>query len=368
MGLARLTAEQVAEASVDALGLDSTIADLNTPEVLAASIRRAASFICPAPPRVLARAVEGSLVGLVEAPVSEDGASLVRSMLESLVAYGDLVEAPVDDEDRGTVQRMLFLAQPTWVRISEAACLILGLRADGLPMLDDALAERVESGAHTRRVRLEPTEDPASLFGVLGLREVPEQEWLNRPPTCQAADLVDEYGTRLRSAGPSGSIDGVRILDSALPVTYYRGRWRALTKRDAGTYIARRPLQYGADGWCYAEIVAGEVVKLLDLPALHRLDRACDEAWRLQAALDFLARSPQQVRVASSPMPGRVVLQFLSPVPSWAQRRLDAVGRPLGARPGSLISYDLDERELQHEIKFLAQTMWLHLNEQGGIY
>jgi hypothetical protein len=288
-------------------------------------------------------------------------------MLENLVAYGDLVEAPVDDEDRGTAQRMLFLGQPAFVRISATACLLMGIRADGLALLDDTLMERVDHDAHTRRLTLAAGEDPSLLLGALALREIGEEQWLDRPPTCQPDALVNEYAVRLRSAGPSGSIDGVRILDPSLPVTYYRGRWRTPTRRDAGDYIARRPLQYGADGWCYAELKAGEIVRLLDLPVRHRLDRACDEAWRLQAAIDCVMGNPQRVRVTPAPIVGRVTLQILSPIPSWAQRRLDAIGTPLGAQPGSLVSYGLDERQLEAELTFFAQTMWIQVDDQGGI-
>jgi len=49
---------------VEALGLDPRSLDLASPEVLAAAIRRAASFLCPATPRALLGAVTDSLAGL----------------------------------------------------------------------------------------------------------------------------------------------------------------------------------------------------------------------------------------------------------------------------------------------------------------
>lgn len=365
MGLARLTPQQVTERAVHALGLDSTIADLSTPEVLAAAVRRAASFSCPTTPRAMSRVVEESLQGLVDEDGTADSVSPVREMLDRLVGYGDLVEAPVDDDERGTSHRTLFLAQPAWVHVSPTTCLLMGVRADGIALLDDDLMSRVEHDGHVRRLELLEHEVAGALLGSVGLREVTEEQWLDRPPTCAPEALVRVYDARLASAGPSGSIEGCRILDTALPVSYYRGRWRAPTKRDTGHYVARRPVQFGADAWCYASLHRGEVIQLLDLPVQGRLDRACDEAWRLQAALDCVAGAPQEVRVAHSPMSGRVVLHLRSPVPSWSQRRLDAVGRPLPKQRGSLISYGLDEGQIEVELSFLARTMWIELDDEG---
>jgi hypothetical protein len=367
MGLVRLTPDEVAAGAVDTLGLDNTIADLATPEVLAAAIRRAASFTCPVTPRVLSRVVEESLHGLLgEASSDSEAASPVRAILDNLVAYGDLLEAPVDDEDRGTTHRTLFLGQPAFVHVSATTCILMGVRAEGLALLDDDLTERVDHDAHVRRLELEAGEDASVLLGSVGLQGIREEEWLRRPPTCAPDVLVAEYELRLNNAGPSGSIDGCRILDTSQPVSYYRGRWRAPTKRDTGHYVARRPLQYGADSWCYAALSSGEVVNLVDLPLRQRLDRACDDAWRLQAALDCLAENPQRVRVAPPGRSGRVVLHLLSPIPSWSQRRLDAVGRPLPKQRGSLISYSLNEGQLEAELSFLAQTMWTQVDEKGA--
>ena len=298
MGLVRLSPQQVAAAAVENLGLDSEIADFDTPEVLAAAIRRAASFHCPASPLLLSRIVEEALRGLVSLdPLEGSTASPVRAMLEDLVSYGDLLEAPVADEERGTSHRTLFLGQPAYVRVSDVSCLLMGVPAEGLALLDEVLTERISQEAHVRRFRLETAEDPAVLFGSAGLREISVDQWLNHPPVCAPETLVSDYDSRLTSAGPSGTIDGCRILDPSKPVTYYHGRWRPPVRKDTGRYITRHPLEFGPDAWSYAELHQGEVVSLVELPVHHRLDRACDEAWRLQAAIDSLAGRPQRVRV-----------------------------------------------------------------------
>lgn len=364
MAITRLAPDQVAAASVEVLGLDKEIADLSTPEVLAAAIRRAASYNCPSSPRFLVRIVEESLRAVVDWGDAE--IEPVRAMLDALVAYGDLAEVPVEDPERGTFHRTLFLGQPAYVRVSETMCLLVGVPADGLALVDDTLAARVDHDAHVRRIQLAPGEDPGEILGGAGLRELAEEHWLGRPATCTAEELLAEYDARLTSAGPSGTIEGCRILDPSEAVTYYRGRWRSPRKTDTGRFVARRPVEFGPDGWSYAELRDGEVERLIDLPVHHHLHRSCDEAWRLQAAIDSLGGSPQKVRVERSPSAAAILLRLLSPIPSWAQRRLDAVGRPLGRQPGSLISYRLEEQQLEAELSFLAETMWTEVEQGGG--
>lgn len=365
MGIAQLHRDDVVAATVEALGLDAASADLETPEVLAAIVRRAASFLCPITPGALARSVGECLDGLVSKDQPETPGSLVGAMLEELIAYGDLVEAPIEDDRSGISRRLLFLAQPSYVPLSSGICLLVGIRADGLPIDDGSLDDRVDYYNHARRVTLGSKEEPADVLGGLGLRELSEQQWLDHPPMVDAAALVEEYSARLAAAGPSGSVEGVRILDPTTPATYYRGRWRAPTQRDSGKFVGQRPIQFGADQWCYCGLVDGEVTSLVDLPALDRLGRGCDEAWRLQAAIDSLAGTPQFLRVRTGRIAGEVVLEFQSPIPSWGQRRLDALGQPLGRWPRSLFAHKLSDNLIDQELAFLKEAMWLHAQQEG---
>lgn len=365
MGIARLQRDAVVAATVGALGLDAAAADLETPEVLAAIVRRAASFLCPITPGALARSVGECLDGLVANDQQETRSSLVGAMLEDLVAYGDLVEAPIEDDRSGVSRRLLFLAQPSYVPLPSGTCLIVGIRADGLPIDDGSLDDRIGYYNHARRVTLDSNEEPADVLGGIGLRELSEQQWLDRPQAVEAAALVKQYSVQLAAAGPSGSVDGVRILDPTTPVTYYRGRWRAPTQRDTGEFVGQRPIQFGADQWCYCDLDDGEVTRLVDLPAMDRLGRGCDEAWRLQAAIDSLAETPQHLRVRVGRIAGEGILQFQSPIPSWGQRRLDALGQPLGRQPGSLFAYRLSDDLIDQELAFLEETMWLQVQQEG---
>ena len=365
MGIARLQGNEVVAATVEALGLDSAAADLETPEVLAAIVRRAASFLCPIAPGALARSVGECLDGLVANDQPETRRSLAGAMVEELVAYGDLVEAPIEDDQGGVSRRLLFLAQPSYVPLPSGICLLVGIRADGLPIDEGSLDDRVDYYNHTRRVTLASDEEPADVLGGIGLRELSERQWLHLPQEVEAAALVEQYSVRLAAAGSSGSVEGVRILDPTTPVTYYRGRWRAPTQRDHGSFVGQRPVQFGAHQWCYCDLADGEVTRLVDLPTLDRLTRGCDEAWRLQAAIDLVAGTPQLLRVRPGRIAGKAVFEFQSPIPSWGQRRLDALGQPLGRQPGSLFAYKLSDDLIDQELAFLEETMWLQVQQEG---
>lgn len=364
MGIEKLRQDQVTAATVTNLGFPADSVDLDTPEALAALIRRAASFFCPVTPRALVRIVEESLAGLVSEMQTSDGESVVMAMLDDLIGYGDLVEAAIEETNSLTSHKMIFLAQPMYIMVSERHLLLGGVRADGLPLVDDSLNERICYYNHSRRLTLKASETPEKLLGTFGIRKLTEDQWLNLPETTTPTELVQMYTKRLSAVHLSGSIEEIRILDQSHSVRFYQGRWRSPTANDRGTFVGRRPLMYGADQWCYCEIARGNVVKFIDLPALHRLDRGCDEAWRLQAAIDTISGTPQFVRVAPSKIDDGAEFHFSSPIPSWAQRRLDAFGQPLGRQSGSLFSYKIPKSLIDQELKFLHEKMWLERNSE----
>lgn len=353
MKIVQVSSDEAVAAVVEALGFDSTAVDLTAPEVIAALVSRAASFRCPATPRQLAAVVRDSAVGLVKGGQDEESFP-VREVIDSLTAYGDLIEAPVAT-DNGSEQRTLFLAEPSFVTIGTAV-LLLGVRADGVPYLSGSSVETIEYDGHVRRLNRE-SELGASGLEALGLSEVSAAHWLGHPSLCEAAELVADYDRRLSAAGPSGRIDDCTILDGSTSPTYYRGRWRALSSKDSGNFVARRPVAYGAPLWCYVGVDQGAVRRVIDLPALARLNRSCDEAWRLQAAMDALRGAPQAVRVEPGARQGIAVMHLLSPPPAWAQRRLDAIGRPI-PRNRSLLSYALPADQVDAELEFLRASLW----------
>jgi hypothetical protein len=150
-------------------------------------------------------------------------------------------------------------------------------------------------------------------------------------------------------------VPGLSILDTSQSPTYYRGRWSA-AKEHSGIYISRRPQAYGADLWGVAEVAEGRLLKFLDLPRRTDRWRGSDIAWHLQMALDQTAATPQRYRVRRDA--SAVFLDFFSPIPQWAERRLAVIGEA-APRNRSLFSYKIAEAELPAEEQFLQDYLWL---------
>jgi hypothetical protein len=216
----------------------------------------------------------------------------VSAVLERLVAIGDLVETI---EERGGVRRtVLYLGGPRFVMRANGDAIVLGVRPDGLPIVSEELLDEVVERGHIRRVRSRP--DLAGLLEAEGLREVQSSRWLRAPEAETAVELAAAYDVRVGAAPTSGEIGGLRILDTSTANTYYWGRWREPGPEHTGNFIARRGRRFGADLWAYVALDRGRPLRLLDFPALSP-DRGCDEAWRLQAALDAAAGDPQAILV-----------------------------------------------------------------------
>lgn len=360
MGVERLAAADVGAEAVERLGLDATALDLMSAEAIAASLRRAASFLCPTTPAVLVGAVDDAVARLPG--YTEQTREQIDTVFGFLVAYGDLLELQVDTETR--TRRHVFLGSPAFVRRQSNACLLIGVRPDGAPLVAEELLSQVEYDGHLRMLPPTASELLTELLEAHGLIELLPEQWLRSPRASNAEELLALYMSRLDAAGPAGDIEGVTLIDPTARVSYYKGRWRPARRTDAGRFVARRPQAYGAELWCVVDIAGGEVMRLIDMPVLSPLAPGADEAWRLQAALDAIAGQPQRVRVYSGTRDGWCRLDFFSPVPSWVQRRLDVVGRPSMRSRGALFSYALPTVEVQEELRFLEEMLWMSADAQ----
>jgi hypothetical protein len=356
MGVSQVDRATATAIAVGALGLDAEAVDFDAPEALAAALRSAASFLCPSTPGRLIRAVVESLAGLRSQ--GDDLRETLEDLLGSLVSYGDLQEVNgiLETGDSGA---RLYLGPPAFVRRGSGSALLMGIRPEGEPLLgEDAL----RSISYERHIRLVAADSEASSDEFLlasGLSQVTLEHWHRAPPRCEASELVRGYRNRLDRQGPSGPIAGLTLLDTDAKVSFYRGRWRLPSHRDSGTFVARRARAFGAPLWCLVELANGEPQRLLDLPLLHGLQRGCDEAWRLQAAIDALSGQPQFVRVDRERGSDATIVDFIAPLPSWVQRRWDLVATPVIRRPGALFSYRIQGSELSEELDFLVDRMWL---------
>ena len=260
MKLSTLSASGASVIALRSLGLDPELIDLTSTEGLAASLRRAASFMCPTSPIRLVDAVLGAV-----RPVSPEGSvnrdRLVET-LDLLIDGGDLLELR-HEADHQT--RLLYLGPPSFIERDPGTYLLVGVRPYGVPLVDAELADQIEREGHTRTLHPEG-EDVVDQLARSGLHQINPERWVASPRKESAAELLQRVRARLNAAGPSGDIEDLVVLDPATPAGYYKGRWREPMRGDSGDFVARRPQAYGADLWCAVRLSDGSPQKLVEFP------------------------------------------------------------------------------------------------------
>ena len=349
-----LTGEQVSRSTKVDLGIGNSSSSLVGTASLAALLRRAASLFCPCSPGTLTTEVLRCLEGLAD--ITPDLKAELDQTLDQVIAHGDLLEAqelPLPGESsRGLV---VYLAPPGFLLRVSGACLVFGILPDAQSFLSRELEEGLEFLGHVRRIPQGKQALREELL-QLGLCELKESQWLREPSRVSPQEYQASLSRSLAAVPPSQDISGLEVIDHQLPVHYYRGRW-VTPKAHSGMYVGRRPQAYGAQIWCLVQLRNGQAVRALDLPLQPELSRGCDEAWRIQMALDSLRGEPQQFRVTRSST-GSARLELFSPLPQWACRRWDTLGCP-GPTKGCLFSYDFDQLEIEQEIRYATEVLWL---------
>lgn len=234
------------------------------------------------------------------------------------------------------------------------ALFLIGIAPDHASALPERLAARIDYLNHIRRLFPEIGENLRADLKQLGLAELSMDAWRKEAPLHESSS---EHLQRLNSKlkPNSGSIEGLKILNSAKPVKYYRRRWEE-AKAQTGRFVMRRPQVYGNDVWCYVELSQRQAVRLLDFPTSNSRLRGCDEAWRLQLAIDAERGEPQRFSVRHETH-GSIV-EFYSPLPLWATRRWDITGEPVTSASG-LFAYKFRAEEISEEVKFMQRELWL---------
>ncbi len=355
----RLTAGEVNSLHVAELGLDPAAVDLESIEAIAGALRRAAGFHCPCARRTLVRSVVQPLKGLVSDLAATK--TTVEQTLEAIVALGDIHEHPEVDSDgevRGPI--LLYPAPPSFVARESGTVVLLGVGSDQVAPLPEDLVARVEHASHVRRIIPDQGEDLSTELSESGWIELSARNWLEGPERESPSQRLARINGYLDNSGPSGDVPGLSLIDPERSVRFYPGRWVDAASQ-SGRFVARRSQAYGADLWCYIELRDGNPERLVDLPIESTRWRGCDEAWRLQMAIDAHRGNPQHFRVVPGPT-GSCVVQFFSPVPKWAQRRWDAVAEPVPSS-GCLFAYRMRESEIAEELRFAREELWL---EQTG--
>ena len=315
-------------------------------ENLAFSLRRAASLICPVSPRGLVSAV----VDVLEPIVSEDRLrERCNEVLEELICHGDLIE--LEDVTRLSGNRLLYRAPPSFVRISEATWLVIGIAPDGINPIPVNLSPKYKGVLRIVDNNCHPAIE--QVLRHAGLHELPYAAWARAPATKHYSEVLAKYDRALRQASRSGSVDGLQVLNTAIHNSSYRKQWvnpQGLT----GTFVARRPRQYGADLWCYVELLDGEPQRLADLPLGRTVERPCDQAWRLQCAVDADRGTPQKYRIKGHGE--NVLLRIHLPCPAWLLRRWECIGQ---RKQNSVFIFEFARAVVSEEADLLEKELWM---------
>jgi hypothetical protein len=362
MKLTTLSASDASVLALRTLGLDPELIDLTSTEGLAASLRRAASFMCPTSPGRLVDAVLGAV-----RPVSPEGSvdrDRLIEILDLLIGEGDLLELRHEAERQ---TRLLYLGPPSFIKRDQGTYLLVGVRPYGVPLVDAELAGPITRDGHTRTLHLD--DNAVEQLARSGLRQINPERWVASPRKESAVELLQRIGTRLDAAGPSGDIEDLVVLDPATPARYYKGRWRGPVPGDSGDFVARRPQAYGADLWCTVRLADGSPQKLVEFPIDDPLVPGRDEAWRMEMAIDAERRVPQVFRW--DPARGSVsssIVSFFSPLPGFAERYLQLVGQALPDAPRALFAFRVANGAMPGLSAYLAGMLWMKpVAEEGGL-
>ena len=356
MDVKSIDSYEVASRSLEVLGLDAEYIDFSFPEALAEAARRVVSMRGPISKAAAVRLVREPLRGLpdVDAAMMES----VPDVIEQLISVGDLVECEIDRQ--GLIQAaMLLIGMPRFIAISERLVVLLGSRPDGFPPVGNDLAAHIERNGSVRYLRF-PEGLEADMLAQLrdeGVREIRTEHWLRLPNTETTDLFLTRISSHLDAAIAPGELEGAVMFDPSMPRRHYRSRWQPLHHPPDGTLVLRRPQAYGADRWSVARAKDGLLQRLVDLPLEDRGDRACDEAWRVMAAIDAVSGSPGVVSVV--PQAGtRARLDFDAPLPAWLQRHLAYFGYPVLRSNGALFSFSVEEDALGHIRELVEQKLW----------
>lgn len=342
------------------LGLSNKQEDYIDDTLLAALLRRSAGIHCPCSRTTLRASLLESLQYLC--PDEMSLIERINAIIEGLIVGGDLLElndvTTDDPEVKGT---WVFAAPPSFVVRPSGSIFLLGIVPDQDTFLPESLTSRISYEGLIRVIAPDPDENLPAELREQGLQRLSENAWLKPPKTERPQDLLSRFKNQLAIQPSSGAVDDLKILDPAQPVNFYRSRWTTL-RSQSGTFIARRPQEFGSPIWCFAELEAGTVLRLLDLPPQKSRWRGCDEAWHLQMAIDYCRHRPQLYR--HRPDGDGVRLDFFSPLPKWSQRRLMIIGHLVRGEQ-SLISYHLPTTEAETEERFLQERLWLSRAEHA---
>lgn len=347
-----LTLKELRSEVADALCLRDASSERS---LVRAALRRAAFHLAPTSRSNLLRYVANPL-----APLEIDR-ELVEECLDEVVAYGDLFEMKkLSDDPWDTPSSVIRPAPPAFVTRADGSFAILGVSGDSNCALTPDLDELVDDSGPVRTLRSIEGRHLNDELKILGLTHLPENVWLHLPARESPLHHLQHFEQLLSNVTPTpDGVGELEILDPAKRVRFYKGRWTTPSSSTSGVRLARRPQDYGAPLWTIALFEAGIATKVYDFLEDDGRQNPRDVGWRFQAALDAELDHPQEVTVRKTP--NGAALDFYSPLPAFAERRLALVGIKTGG-PGRLFSFELPSSNLEAELACLESLLWMRVN------
>lgn len=334
--------------------------DLVDESLIASCLRRVAGIHCPCASSTLATAFLKSFRYLYNDETTFR--EYINGMIEKLIIGGDLLEFDDVINDFDVKGNWIFIAHPSFLVRQNGSILVFGISPDEDSPIP-SLNHRIHYQGCKRFLLPTADEDLATLLKGLGLTSLSESVWLKLPQKISSKEYIAEMDKRLSNAQYSGEIADLKILNSESNIKYYNGRWMNPDKL-SGRFLAKRPHVYGMVTWCYVELESGVLKRFVDVPLKINgfNQRGCDGAWHLQMAIDDLRNAPQVYSVRS--IPEGEIMEFYSPIPLWAERRLMAIGQSVVPRD-CLFSYLINREDFPAEQAFLREYLWLQCNNKN---
>lgn len=319
--------------------------------LVAGVLRRLCGLMCPCPPRSILAAAKRALEPLGTA--TDVLVAELDATLESLLVVGDVIEVSrvggiLNDENRD----WLFCGPPSFLELDER-CYVFGIAPDDAPVLAGTLREKVRHDGVMRYL-----DDPEGQLGealsALGMRRYTAAKWLARTHHEPPERFVAHVLNRLVKEGLHGDMPSAEWLAPATAAYVpYQKRWTPAPAM-SGLAIGRAHPEFGPPLWFVATLAAGRIERVLSLPLANMPDRACDQAWRIQLALDAQRGAPGRYRAQPEADGVRVSVSF--PLPLSARRRLVLLGGLRNEHPGGgaiwipRVAWSEAERYLQTEL------------------
>ncbi|MEZ5758280.1 MAG: hypothetical protein R3D86_08670 [Emcibacteraceae bacterium] len=349
-----ITSKEIVKYCRSVLGINKSGTEID--EVfLASMIRRLAGYLCPCSPTFLSSTLGESLRYIVNDFESLKGQ--IEDLINDLVVSGDLLDLnDVTTKDTDSKRTCLFAAPPAFVERKSGNFFLTGIVPDQDEFLSKAIFERLEYYYTTRMIKPHFGEDLANKLLSEGLNRLTTSTWLKAPQKVSSSNLLSKSLLRISAEPKCGPVSGIEIIDPSTKVTYYRGRWK-IPIIQSGIFVARRPQEFGSPLWCLVELEEGNVIRLLDLPNGAFRWRGCDAAWHLQMAIDKELNKPQIYK--KTEIDNSIFrIEFFSPIPLWAERRLLVLGNKCKGE-NSLFAYQVPNDEINEEEEFLQENLWL---------